>query len=133
VTNKCFARRHLKGSQYHVWDYARAISSKAGVYRVNSWRAAHELKMNRTTFCRALVMKVPSTDGAADWFGYGTDAKGRIEDVYSRERHIPNTVQVSGKYSLEQQEKVVSESLEVHEVVGDAIRGILPRVKMKTR
>ncbi len=40
---KCFTRRHLKGCQYLLWDYAAAISKKTGVFRLSGRYAALEL------------------------------------------------------------------------------------------
>jgi hypothetical protein len=47
--SRCFTRRHLKPTQYLLWDYAKAISQKTGVFRLNGPRVAEELVLNRKT------------------------------------------------------------------------------------
>lgn len=52
--SKCFARRHLKGSAYHVWDYAKAISKKTGKFYLDGPRVAVELRIAINTLYKAI-------------------------------------------------------------------------------
>lgn len=58
---RCFPRRHLKGSVYHVHEYAGAYASKsAGIFHLNWRRATVELNIHRDTLYKAVRTLVQS-------------------------------------------------------------------------
>lgn len=63
------------------------------------------------------------------WYGHGSDAKGRIEEVYSEKRPISRTIKVTGRYVVKEQEFTFSKVLTVHDLIGDAIPTIRDQIK----
>jgi hypothetical protein len=80
-------------------------------------------------FDREYVIKLAQHDGTAHWYGHGTDTKGRIEEVYKDQRFIPKTIQVNGRYTVAQEERVLVDQVKVHDLVGEAIPQILEQFR----
>jgi hypothetical protein len=68
---------------------------------------------------RNYVLKLGST---GDWYGYGTDAKGRIEDIYKGNKPIPKIVRINGSYTVNKEEEAVSQLIEAKDLVGDFLK-----------
>ena len=77
------------------------------------------------TYNREGVLRIDYSDGTSLWFGHGTDANGRIDDVYKSQRPTPKVVQVEGRYMIYGKEETIAEQLVVHDRLGES----LPKIK----
>jgi hypothetical protein len=71
-------------------------------------------------FDRDYAVRLKQAAGS-NWYGHGSDANGRIEEVYSQNRPIPKVVRVEGKYQTAGLERVLSQQPKIHDLIGEAI------------
>ena len=65
----------------------------------------------------------------ANWYGHGTDAGGRIEDVYKKNRAVPKTVWIEGRYMADGEDLTIAQKVDATDVVGDFLRQKLSSFK----
>jgi hypothetical protein len=75
-------------------------------------------------FGRNYALKIDMSNGDRHWFGHGSDARGRIEDVFVDGRYVPRKVRIEGTYSVRGDPRAISQVFDVKDVLGDAIREI---------
>ena len=77
-------------------------------------------------FDRDYVLKMNMADGTAQWYGHGSDAAGRIEDVFYP-REVSRVVNVEGSYRVGTDRHQVSEQIETHDLVAEAAKAVRSR------
>lgn len=76
---------------------------------------------------RGYVLRIGMTNNeskveTANWYGHGTDAGGRIEDVYKKNRPVPKTVWIEGRYMADGEDLTIAQKVDATDVVGDFLR-----------
>jgi hypothetical protein len=75
-------------------------------------------------FSRDYVLKFSNKDGTASWMGKGSDAKGRIEEVYKTERSLTGWIEIKGTYKANGVEEKIDTTKETRDIAADAITKI---------
>lgn len=78
-------------------------------------------------FDRDYALKVEMKDNETkaitnNWYGRGSDANGRIEEVYKTATPLAKTVQISGRYKVDQEYLPISTKIDAKDVIGDILR-----------
>jgi len=80
-------------------------------------------------FDRAYAVRLKQDNGLSNWYGHGSDVQGRIEDIYLDNAPMPKTVRVDGKYLSEGTEHLISEAVEVHDLIEEVIPVIQEQIR----
>lgn len=75
---------------------------------------------------------VSKDDGSANWYGYGADENGRIEDVFVERPSAPTEVKIAGTFRTKDLTCNVDETLTVANPVTHALPGILEQIRSET-
>jgi hypothetical protein len=57
-----------------------------------------------------------------NWYGYGADAKGRIEDIFKENKPIPKVIQINGSYKVNGEEETISQTIDAKDFIGDFLK-----------
>jgi hypothetical protein len=64
-------------------------------------------------FDRGYVLKTETGNHSNYWYGYGTDANGRIEEVYKTGKPLAKTVQINGHYTFDEEASTISQKIDL--------------------
>jgi hypothetical protein len=84
-------------------------------------------KPNGGIFDRDYVLRVDMTNNetklsSSNWYAHGSDANGRIEEVYKTERHLPTSIEVEGSAKVGDEKVNIKRTIEVQDVVGEWLK-----------